>query len=103
MTLYEKQQLALALSEALHGSGEVIFASGEPPKFVYILLDGRVTIQTETGEAHVVKEPGKVFGELTFLPNKHLTCSAVANENGCSLLVLDANQSALLDPIKHDI
>jgi CRP-like cAMP-binding protein len=102
LNLYEKRHLGLALGEELHGSGEVIFMPGEHPKFVYILLDGSVTIQTEMGETYLVTEPGKVFGELTF-QDKPLTCTAVANENGCALLVLPADKSAMLEPIKHQI
>jgi CRP-like cAMP-binding protein len=102
LTVLEKQDLGLALGEELHGSGEVVCKAGEVLKFVYILLDGGVTIQTETGESYVVTEPGRVFGELTF-QNKRSPCTAVANENGCSLLVLAVDRSDMLDPVRHDI
>jgi CRP-like cAMP-binding protein len=102
LTLSEKQELGLALGEELHGSGEVIFSPGEHTKFIYILMEGSVVIQSEEGETHVVSEPGKVFGELT-LADKRMTCTAVASDSGCSLLVLPADRSAILEPIKHDM
>lgn len=103
LTMLEKQQLGLALGEELRGSGEVIFVAGEVPKSFYILLDGGVMLKTETGEEHVVTETGKVFGELTLNEKKRHVCTAVALESGCSLLVLPAERSAMLGPIKQEI
>ncbi|MGC8666930.1 MAG: Crp/Fnr family transcriptional regulator [Chthonomonadales bacterium] len=73
-------------------AGEAIFHEGDPGHTLYVIVRGRVSIQTITASGEVVhiaeRGPGEPFGELSLIDGKPRMADAVTSE-ACDVLVLD--------------
>ncbi len=63
---------------------ERIFAKGDPGDSLYVILRGRVAVQTESDEAKVmllnILDTGSLFGEIAMLDGGERTATVVAQE-----------------------
>ena len=63
---------------------ERIFAKGDPGDSLYVILRGRVAVQTESQDAKVmllnIMDTGAVFGEIAMLDGGERTATVVAQE-----------------------
>ncbi|MFY8095041.1 MAG: Crp/Fnr family transcriptional regulator [Niveispirillum sp.] len=63
---------------------ERIFAKGDPGDSLYVILRGRVAVQTESQDAKVmllnIMDTGAVFGEIAMLDGGERTATVVATE-----------------------
>ncbi|MFV3077264.1 Crp/Fnr family transcriptional regulator [Niveispirillum fermenti] len=63
---------------------ERVFAKGDPGDSLYIILRGRVAVQTESQDAKVmllnIMDSGSVFGEIAMLDGGERTATVVAQE-----------------------
>lgn len=63
---------------------ERIFAKGDPGDSLYVILRGRVAVQTESDEAKVmllnILDTGALFGEIAMLDGGERTATVVAQE-----------------------
>lgn len=89
-------------AELLHlGDGDVLFVQGEPPRSLYLVLDGvvRVVVAGEDGLVVVVGEvgPGALLGELGVLDGTPRSASAQASGAAEVLAFPSAILSALID------
>ena len=66
------------------GSDERIFTKGDPGDSLYVILRGRVAVQTESQDAKVmllnIMDGGAVFGEIAMLDGGERTATIVALE-----------------------
>jgi CRP-like cAMP-binding protein len=73
-------------------AGEAIFHEGDPGHTLYVIIRGRVLIQTITASGEVVhiaeRGAGEPFGELSLIDGKPRMADAVTAE-ACDVLVLD--------------
>jgi extracellular factor (EF) 3-hydroxypalmitic acid methyl ester biosynthesis protein len=73
------------------GAGEVIIRQGARRQALYVVEDGFVRIELQTGARRMVLKrlwPGEVFGEVSFLSNAEAIAWAVADEDA-RIRVLD--------------
>ena len=79
---------------------EIIFEEGAAGSEMFIIHRGRVKIvkRTEDGQEKTLRvlEPGDFFGELALIDFSRRSASAVAEEDGTQLLVLDGPKFAYL-------
>jgi len=71
---------------------EVVFVKGAPADALYLVVRGRVGIESSSVDGHVLAhrsiEPGEVFGEIGMLDGGERTASASAEVDGTELLVI---------------
>lgn len=72
---------------------EVIFEEGNEGNDMFIIHRGRVRIVKKTtkgeGKALSILGPGEFFGEMALVDNSPRSASAIAEEQGTQLIVLD--------------
>ncbi len=61
--------------------GDLIYSSGQPSDFAYLLIDGEVKIKLNTIRRLFFKSPNEFFGETEVLQNESRNSSAVANKD----------------------
>ena len=64
---------------AEHASGDVIFRTGDPANFMYVVLQGTVEIVVK-GEVLEKVGPGKAFGILSLVDGQNRSADARASE-----------------------
>src|SRR5947209_5045225 len=63
-------ELAGRLEEERHDAGSVVVAEGDPIDKLYIIVQGRTEVTTDTPDGSVTlatQEPAEIFGELALL------------------------------------
>ncbi len=76
-------------------AGTCFFQEGDSGTEMFHVLSGRVSIQREGREMAII-EPGKVFGEMSFLLEVQRTATAVARED-CEVVVINQrNMNAMM-------
>jgi CRP/FNR family cyclic AMP-dependent transcriptional regulator len=74
-------------------TNEVIFEEGNEGDEMFIIHRGRVRIVKKTtkgeGRALSILGPGEFFGEMALIDNAPRSASAIAEEQGTQLIVLD--------------
>ncbi len=93
------------MEEKDYKKGEKVFTKGEIAEHVFLLLDGRVTISTDTN--HVVSSigPGFTFGEAAFLFNSRRNAVATCTSDRCSIRTItakDFNALVHTNPLFHE-
>lgn len=71
---------------------DVVFVKGSPADALYLVVRGRVGIESCSADGHVLShrriEPGDVFGEIGMLDGGERTATASADVDGTELLVI---------------
>ena len=68
----------------------MIYSSGQPSDFVYLLIDGEVKIKLNAIKRLFFKSPNEFFGETEVLQNEPRNSSAVANKD-CLIYKIEEN------------
>lgn len=68
--------------------GDLIYSSGQPADYVYLLIDGEVKIKLSSIKRLLFKSPGEFFGEEEVLQKETRNSSVLANSN-CTLYKID--------------
>ena len=84
------------------GTEEILIKAGQPITDLYILVAGKLSIRYGHAEEKeiVVRHPGEIVGELSFLDSRAPTETVVA-ANSVTLIAIDRN--TLADHLKSDI
>jgi len=78
--------------------GKIIMVAGQTGALMYVVLDGRVSIQIRGATVELVG-PGGVFGEMALVDQSPRSANAVA-ETDCALLAI--NRNVFLNLVKSD-
>jgi CRP-like cAMP-binding protein len=78
--------------------GKVIMVAGQAGALMYVVLEGRVSIQIRGAVVELVG-PGGVFGEMALIDQSPRSANAVA-ETDCALLAI--NRNVFLNLVKSD-
>ena len=70
--------------------GDLIYSSGQPSDFAYLLIDGEVKIKLNAIKRLFFKSPNEFFGETEVLQNEPRNSSAVANKD-CLIYKIEEN------------
>jgi len=70
--------------------GDLIYSSGQPSDFVYLLIDGDVKIKLNAIKRLFFKSPNEYFGETEVLQSESRNSSAVANKD-CLIYKIEEN------------
>lgn len=70
--------------------GDLIYSSGQPSDFAYLLIDGEVKIKLNAIKRLFFKSPNEFFGETEVLQNEPRNSSAVANKD-CLIYKIEGN------------
>ena len=70
--------------------GDLIYSSGQPSDFAYLLIDGEVKIKLNAIKRLFFKSPNEFFGETEVLQNESRNSSAVANKD-CLIYKIEEN------------
>lgn len=70
--------------------GDLIYSSGQPSDFAYLLIDGEVKIKLNAIKRLFFKSPNEFFGEPEVLQNEPRNSSAVANKD-CLIYKIEGN------------
>jgi CRP-like cAMP-binding protein len=76
----------------VYGKSEVIFEENSPGDEMFVVCSGRVSLLTEaTGEKVVIGtvHPGECFGEMALIDTGPRSATAIAEDEGTTLVVLD--------------
>ncbi|HCY77435.1 MAG TPA: hypothetical protein DHV28_16080 [Ignavibacteriales bacterium] len=68
--------------------GDLIYSSGQPADYVYLLIDGEVKIKLSSIKRLFFKSPREFFGEAEVLQKEPRNSSALANSN-CTVYKID--------------
>ena len=77
--------------------GDVILKKGEEPDAIYIVENGQVRIERESGDVIARRGPGAVFGEISFLEGKGTSANVVADGSVEVSVIGKVHVEALLD------
>ncbi|RME65277.1 MAG: hypothetical protein D6778_06595 [Nitrospirae bacterium] len=72
--------------------GETIIKEGDTGRQVYLIVQGKVTVQTTVQDKRVKLaelSEGDIFGEMAFIAHRPRVASVVASTDGCRVLVLE--------------
>lgn len=69
--------------------GDLIYSSGVPSDFVYLIINGEVKVKLNSLKRLFFKSPNEFFGETEVLQNEPRSSSAIAN-NDCLIYKMDA-------------
>ncbi len=96
MPVEERISLASLMTKELWGHEEMVFAQGEPGASLYIVLSGKLEVQSLTPEGVSVVlgtlGPGNVFGEMSLLTGEPRSATVVCLEDA---LLLSLDKAAL--------
>jgi CRP-like cAMP-binding protein len=81
-----------------YDKGKIIMVAGQTGALMYILVEGRVSIQIRGAVVELVG-PGGVFGEMALIDQSPRSANAVA-ESDCQLLAI--NRTVFLNLVKSD-
>ncbi|MBK7631362.1 MAG: cyclic nucleotide-binding domain-containing protein [Ignavibacteriales bacterium] len=70
--------------------GDIIYSSGQPSDFVYLIINGEIKIKLNSLKRLFFKSPNEFFGETEVLQNEQRSSSALANSD-CLIYKIDAN------------
>jgi hypothetical protein len=70
--------------------GDLIYSSGQPSDFAYLLIDGEVKIKLNAIKRLFFKSPNEFFGETEVLQNEPRNSSALANKD-CLIYKIEGN------------
>lgn len=70
--------------------GDIIFSSGQPSDFVYLVVNGEVKIKLNSLKRLFFKSPNEFFGETEILQSEPRNSSALANSD-CLIYKIDAS------------
>ena len=74
--------------------GEIIFREGDSGNCSYVLLEGKVDIQTNSQSIYTA-EPGEILGIMSIVDESHRSATAIALED-CKLALLDKKEFLFL-------
>lgn len=79
---------------------EVIFSENSPGKDMYIVYSGKVGLYIQGAPGHrkllAIVEAGDFFGEMALVDDSPRSATAIAEEDGTKILVLDKNKFTYL-------
>lgn len=75
-------------------AGNVIFATGEPGKVMYVVSEGEVEIKVGGSVVESIS-PGSIFGEMALIDNSPRSATAVAKTD-CKVVPLDQRRFQFL-------
>lgn len=82
LTEADRKAVAQEMREASYGSGQAIFARGDPGRDIHLVTLGRVRLSVLTAEGRELSfahaEPGQIFGEIAVLDGGLRTADATA-------------------------
>lgn len=73
-------------------SGETVINEGDTGRQVYLIVQGKVTVQTTVqGKTVCLAElsEGDIFGEMAFIAHRPRVASVVASSGGCKVIVIE--------------
>lgn len=102
----EPTRAAIAASavEETHAAGDVLFTSGDPARYLYILVDGRLRLTILRGGgllSHIISEPGAAIGWSSMAGNGLYTGSVTCTSSARLLRIDrdDLNRILEADPV----
>ncbi len=102
----ELEEIALLCEEKQFNRGEVIIEEDSKGVDMYIILDGRVTVEIKSYSAHpeevssqrlTTLREGDIIGEISFLEGKRRSAGAVAVDNISALRIEGEKLYGLFD------
>ncbi|MBP9119988.1 MAG: cyclic nucleotide-binding domain-containing protein, partial [Ignavibacterium sp.] len=68
--------------------GDLIYSSGQPSNFVYLLINGEVKVKLNSIKRLFFKSPNEFFGETEVMQKEQRSSSALANSD-CLIYKID--------------
>ena len=100
LTAAELSSVESVVSESRHGKGEVILVEDAPATFIYIIMDGCVSVQKRTeerSEVVAILEQYDHFGEIAMLDPGPASAAIVAEEDTWLLRIPHEKLRALME------
>ena len=93
------QWLASNGRKSMFAAGSVLIRQGEPVEHLYVVLDGRLSVELGGGVQIATLKPGEVIGEISFVDSRPPLASVVAQ---VATTVLGIEKSVLKQKLESD-